>query len=196
MSKRIFALVSAILISLSSINYLGVKNYIFQCKLAEKQISFGEASGYDKFLKDYKNKLKELEVERERKKAEENKKVNKIRNLDRDYSGNYRIINVNCILSFYTNSNSKLEGGQYDKRGKLLVSHNMNICAAPSNIPYGSFIELNGMGVYKVVDTGGAIKWLNNNTMKVDIFVPNATNKYLNQLGIKKATGKIYIKTS
>lgn len=75
-----------------------------------------------------------------------------------------------------------------------MTSHNMNVCAAPSNISYGSFVELNGMGIYKVVDTGGAIKWTKEGNMKVDVFVPNATNEYLNKLGVKKVTGKIYVK--
>lgn len=201
MSKRILALISATLMICSSIDYFEIKNNVFKGELIKKQVSIGEVEGYDEFLKNYKIKVEEIEKQRQkelqehaRKEKEEYEKLHKIKNLDRGYSGTYRIIEVNCIVSFYTNSNSKLEGGKYDSKGRLLTSHNMNVCAAPSNISYGSFVELNGMGIYKVVDTGGAIKWTKEGNMKVDVFVPNATNEYLNKLGVKKVTGKIYVK--
>lgn len=201
MSKRILALISATLMICSSVDYFEIKNNVFKGELIKKQVSIGEVKGYDEFLKNYKNKVKEIEKQRQkemqehaRKEKEEYERLHKIRKLDRGYSGTYRVLEINCIVSYYTNSNSRLEGGKYDKKGNLLTSHNMNVCATPSNIPYGSFVELNGMGVYKVVDTGRAIRWTKDGSMKVDVFVPNATNEYLNKLGVKKVTGKIYVK--
>lgn len=199
MSKKILALLSATLIMCSSIEYVGIKDSVFKGKIIlEKQVSIGKVKGYDVFNNKYKENLERIEEEK-RKQLEEHKKreqeeQNKIKKLDRGYNGIYRIINVNCIVSFYTNRDNRLEGGNKDVKGNLLVGHDMNVCATPSNIPYGSFIELDNMGLYKVVDTGGAIKWIDNDTMKIDIFIPYATIKELNNLGIKKVKGKIYIK--
>ena len=72
--------------------------------------------------------------------------------------------------------------------------------AAPDDIPYGSVMVLdhpvNGSNEYKIVDTGGAIRWVDSETCRIDIFVPEAkcvkdiTSKYTNKI----VTGKIYYK--
>lgn len=198
MSKRILALVSATLMACSSFNHLEETNVFKGELIKQEQVSIGKTKRYDEFLEKYDKKLEEIELQKQREleeqKRREEEKINKVKNLDRGYAGTYRILEVNCIVSYYTNQNNSLEGGSNDCKGKPLVSHDMNVVAAPSNIPYGSFVELEGMGIYKVVDRGGAIKWINNNTMKIDVFVPNATTPQLNKLGVKKTSGKIYIK--
>jgi hypothetical protein len=92
---------------------------------------------------------------------------------------------VEFHLSYYTNQNSRMEGGQYDKQGKRLTSHDMPVVALPKDVPYGSIVIFDeailGDTCYTNVDAGGRIIWLNSSKTKckVDVFVPNASAKDL-----------------
>ncbi|WP_125154856.1 hypothetical protein [Clostridium rectalis] len=57
----------------------------------------------------------------------------------------------------------------------------MKVCAMPKEISYGSILHIDGMGSHKVVDSGGAIRWLNENKTecKVDIFIPNVSERWI-----------------
>lgn len=100
---------------------------------------------------------------------------------------------VNIVATHYTNSvadcgNTKgiTASGIRASRGTIAVPH---------SIPFGTEIILEDEtgSKQKVVaqDRGGAIKWIDENTMKIDVFVPNATKKQLLQLGVKHYTGYI-----
>lgn len=88
-------------------------------------------------------------------------------------------------VTYYTNKNNRLQGGQLDKKSKPLTSHNFPVLALPKDVPYGVKVlfeeEVNGSREYINVDTGGAIKWLNKEKTecKVDIFIPNVSEKWL-----------------
>jgi 3D (Asp-Asp-Asp) domain-containing protein len=107
---------------------------------------------------------------------------------------------VEFIITYYSNIDSRLEGGQYDKQGKRLTSHDMPIVALPKDIPYGSIVifdeSINGDTCYMNADSGGAIKWLNSDKTKckVDIFVPNASKKDLLKYDNKTVCGWLYYK--
>ena len=106
---------------------------------------------------------------------------------------------IKCHITYYTNINNSLQGGHYDKKGILLTDHQEPICALPSNIPYGSYLildeSINGVNKFKNVDTGDAITYLNDNTIKVDIFIPNVSEEWIiNHLENKVVKGKIYYK--
>ena len=113
---------------------------------------------------------------------------------------NYKCKNIKFVITYYYADNTPLQGGFLDKYGKPLLSHKVPICAAPSDIPYGSIMVLdhpvNGSNEYKIVDTGSAIRWIDGDTCRIDIFVPDAhsisdiTTKYSNKI----VTGKIYYK--
>lgn len=90
---------------------------------------------------------------------------------------NYKDIVVD--ITYYTNYDDEMQGGQNDRTGVPLKSHEGNVIAMPSDIPYGSYINIEGMGEFKVVDTGGAILWLDENTCKVDVFVPDVEVDWL-----------------
>lgn len=141
----------------------------------------------------------ESKIEQEQeisKKNEEQENLNKITHLDRGTSSTYNRINVTIDGSWYTNADTELEGGKYDKRGKLLTSHNMPICAVPKDIPYGSLLEYDGV-MYLCCDTGGSIIWKNNGDMKVDFFYPDVTSSWLeNNLKPRKGNAILYIKNN
>ena len=97
-------------------------------------------------------------------------------------------------ITYYTNSYE--EGGIRDKKGKLLENHEYPIVALPKDIPYGSRVEfdktINGSNEFISVDSGNAIQWINDNECVVDVFVPYASQSYLNKLGRHKMYGYIY----
>lgn len=92
---------------------------------------------------------------------------------------------VKFHVTYYTNINNRLQGGQYDKFGKRLTSHPYPVVALPSDIKYGAKVifdePINGTTEYINVDSGGAIRWLNSSKTecKVDIFVPNVTESWI-----------------
>ena len=112
----------------------------------------------------------------------------------------YKFKRVKFIVTYYYADNTPLQGGYLDKYGKELLSYNIPICASPNDIPYGSVVvfdhPINGSKEYKSVDTGGAIRWVDGETCRIDIFVPNArciediTTRYENKI----VEGKIYYK--
>ena len=97
-------------------------------------------------------------------------------------------------ITYYTNSYE--EGGIRDTKGKLLENHKYPIIAMPSDVPYGSRVEfdktINGSNEFISVDSGNAIQWINDNECVVDVFVPNASQNYLNKLGRDKCYGWLY----
>lgn len=114
-----------------------------------------------------------------------------------DLSSIRQVKSIKVYVTYYTNENNNLEGGQLDKKGKSLTSHNMKVCAMPKDVSYGSILNIDGMGNYKVVDSGGAIQWLNEEKTecKVDVFVPNVTGQWLiNNKENKIANATLYIK--
>lgn len=127
------------------------------------------------------------EVKKETKK-EENPKVkttNEQKKTSLDRGGNGQGRRVEFHITYYTNANTKLEGGQYDKKGKKLTSHGVPIVALPKDVPYGAKVVLdssvNGATTFKNVDTGGSIVWLNSSKTKckMDVFVPDVTSSYI-----------------
>lgn len=105
---------------------------------------------------------------------------------------NYREIELE--VTFYSDEENEMEGGKYDRRGKILADYPYKVCAMPKDVPYGSQIEIWGE-MYEVVDTGGMIKWFDEEKTgcKVDIFIPNKTSEWLNEnTGKFYTTGKLY----
>lgn len=94
-------------------------------------------------------------------------------------------------VSYYTNDIS--DCGKTDAIGKSGkdLSRGGNYCASPSNIPFGTKLYIEGLGkVYEVQDRGGAIVW-NGGVMHLDVFMPNKTQSYINELGVKHTRAKI-----
>ena len=139
-------------------------------------------------------RLRQEELERQRIEEEKNKLINKL-----GYEPS-KTVEVNCKVTFYYADSNKLQGGFNDKKGVPLKSHNEPIVALPSDVPYGSYIEfdkaIRGYTRYKCVDTGGAIKWLDSNTIVVDVFVPEASiyNELINMVKNTTTTATIYYK--
>lgn len=139
-------------------------------------------------------RLRQEELERQHEQEERNKLINKL-----GYEPS-KIVKVNCKVTFYYADSTTLQGGYNDKKGIPLSKHNEPIVALPSDVTYGSYIEfdkeIRGNTLFKNVDTGGAIKWLDDNTIVVDVFVPEASsyNELINMVENTYATATIYYK--
>lgn len=140
-------------------------------------------------------RLRQEELERQRIEEEEkNKLINKL-----GYEPS-KIVKVNCKVTFYYADSTTLQGGYNDKKGIPLSSHSEPIVALPSDVTYGSYIEfdeeIRGNTLFKNVDSGGAIKWLDDNTIIVDVFVPEASsyNELINMVENTTTTATIYYK--
>lgn len=100
---------------------------------------------------------------------------------------------INVRISFYTNQDNALEGGQYDKQGGLLLDYDYPIVAMPADVPYGSKLVIKGI-IFTVVDTGSAMKWTGENECNVDVFIPNKTTEWLNEhTGVFYSEAELYI---
>lgn len=105
---------------------------------------------------------------------------------------------INIVVSFYTNSKSdcgKTNGVSASGKHLPTLSRGGTIpIAAPKDIPFNTKIYIDGIGECDVQDRGGLIKWVwidGVKYMKVDLFVPNTTDKKLKEMGIVKTTGHI-----
>lgn len=135
-------------------------------------------------------KLKEEQVRQKQKQVQ----------IDRGYDG-FISKKITCYVTYYTNLNNSLQGGSLDKKGISILSHKEPVIAAPSDVKYGSIIifneKVNNNKTYKVVDTGGAIRWLDDThtVMKVDVFVPNVSERWIiKNLENKKVDAVLYTK--
>ena len=154
-----------------------------------------ELNTVDKLIKGTNNKIEENkqcennnmlnEIGREYIKLQEQKKIEELNKHRR---------RVLFHITYYTNSYE--EGGVRDKKGKLLENHEYPIIAMPSDVPYGSRVEfdktINGSNEFISVDSGNTIQWINDDECVVDVFVPNVSQNYLNQLGRDKSYGWLY----
>jgi 3D (Asp-Asp-Asp) domain-containing protein len=124
---------------------------------------------------------KELELQ----KAQQNKQVN---NAEVNRGGdNQQGQQVKLRISYYTNSDIECGNSLGITASGRQIQQGM--IAAPSNIPFGTKIIINE-SEYVVTDRGGAIGY-EGDTMKIDIYVPNASQSQLNRLGVKYTTGYI-----
>ena len=106
---------------------------------------------------------------------------------------------LNILVSFYTSSvqncgNSKGISASGKNLNTISRGGSSISCAAPSSVEFGTQIQVDGLGICTVEDRGGAIKWIQINGiqyMKLDVFVPHATQKQLMKKGIIKTTGRI-----
>lgn len=100
---------------------------------------------------------------------------------------------INIVATHYTNSVADCGNTKGVTASGVRASRGM--VAVPKNIPFGTEIVLvdEGGNKQKVIaqDTGSAIKWINADTMKIDVFVPNATKKQILDMGVKHYTGYI-----
>ena len=93
----------------------------------------------------------------------------------------------NIIATGYTSSGA--DCGMNDGITASGFRASRGTIATPSDIPFGTIVEIEGMGTFKVLDRGGAIRRINGNTIKVDVWCP--TQKQANDFGVKKLKGRI-----
>lgn len=96
---------------------------------------------------------------------------------------------INVIVSYYTNNIS--DCNKTDGIGANNIKLSRGNIAMPKEYAFGTKLYLENMGVFVNQDLGGAIKRINSSTIKIDMFIPNASEEYIRKLGIKKVRGKI-----
>lgn len=179
-----------------------------------KEVNRNVVTNDDNFIKEeiqYKFELQRLKIKELQEQAEKTKYISVIipsHEIKRDSITNEKYVTasfeedehwIDIVETYYTNSVKNC--GKTDAisaSGKLLDRG--GYIAAPYDIEFGTIIitkdDKNNYGEYEVQDRGGAIKWIDNHTMKIDIFVPNATQKQLEKLGVKKVKGKLINKNN
>jgi hypothetical protein len=114
-------------------------------------------------------------------------------NPSANLSINYRVVPVR--VTFY--SGLAIENGGYEEKNALGGPLKVGSLAAPSDIPFGTVFIIENLPTdvktnrFSVDDRGGAITWLDEITMKVDVYVkrnPNESDevyfKRVNALGV------------
>lgn len=96
---------------------------------------------------------------------------------------------IEVICTYYSNLLS--DCGKTDNIGANNKYMKYSYIAMPREFDFGTKINLEGMGIFECQDRGGAIKRIGKNTIIVDIYIPNATEAEINQLGRKKVRGYI-----
>lgn len=131
-------------------------------------------------------KQQEIQRQQELQKAQQNKQVNNAE-VNRGGNDNIQGQEIKLRISYYTNSDIECGNSLGITASGRPIQQGM--IAAPSNIPFGTKIIISG-NIYTVQDRGGAIGY-EGNIMKIDIYVPNASQSQLNRLGVKYTTGYI-----
>lgn len=132
---------------------------------------------------------KELEVERlekikQQQEEEQKKKDTESNNIsDSNNSGNSSGDWITVKVSYYTNSASDCQKTDGISASGKNLNNGGNYIAAPGNIPFGTRLNIQGIGVYEVVDRGGAIINDSNGVMHLDVFVPGASEGELDNMG-------------
>lgn len=195
-NKRIIAL----LLSLPLICAIPTNNIILNKQILKgdrkvvNQSSSPMGTELDKsnlLLKELEHKRKEYnkQQEEQKKKIEEEKqrKLASIPSEVLNRGGGYEEINLR--VSFYTvsyedcgNTKGRTASGKRIRQGMI---------AMPKDIEFGTQIYIENMGTYTCEDRGGLITYDKDGTMKVDVYVPNATQKQLRELGVKYLKGYI-----
>jgi len=103
-------------------------------------------------------------------------------------------ISVNIVATFYSALGE--ENGGYAGINALGGKLKQGSLAVPKDIPLGSKFYIEGYGNFVADDRGGAIKRIDSNTIKVDIFVPrnggesdDAYRRRVDNMGRVKTTG-------
>jgi 3D (Asp-Asp-Asp) domain-containing protein len=99
---------------------------------------------------------------------------------------------INIICTAYTGSADE-NGGYINKSASgIKLNRGGNYCATPPDIQFGKTIVVEGLGNFEVQDRGNQryIKWIDENTLRIDIFM-NSKKEALN-FGVR--TYKGYIK--
>lgn len=156
----------------------------------KKQIN--NQNEYIKYLNSLNQSLKQetiewhkgLERERLEKIKQEEQKKN---NIENNTSGNSLENNsgdwITVKVSYYTNSVSDCQKTDGISASGKILNNGGNYIAAPDNVPFGTKLDIQGLGVYEVVDRGGAIVNDSNGVMHLDVFVPDASEGELDNMG-------------
>ena len=109
---------------------------------------------------------------------EEQREIERQQEIERQRESDKYKKRVTFHITYYTSSKS----GR-DKSGTYIHSYNYPVIALPKDIPYGVKVIFDesvlGEYQYTNVDTGGAIRWINSSECKVDVFIPNVTDKWI-----------------
>lgn len=98
---------------------------------------------------------------------------------------------VNIIATAYTASKEECGNNKGITASGQRLSRGM-IATHPS-IPFNTILDIDSVGRVVVTDRGGALHWINNYTIRVDIYMPRKKDAI--DFGIKNLDGYIYRRT-
>ncbi|QDY27087.1 hypothetical protein CGQ40_20495 (plasmid) [Clostridium botulinum] len=129
-------------------------------------------------------KQKRIKLEQERKRQEQIRKQKELEEKRKREEHWYDV-----KVTYYTSSYSDCQ--KTDGIGANNRRLSRGDCALPQEFPFGTKLYIEGLGVVENQDRGGAIHFIGNNTFVVDIFIPDASDKYISDLGVKWTKAKV-----
>lgn len=184
----VIGLLVFVIIITSKFPYLHIKRKVLNKnvkKRIEKQINIRKNNTINKVQIDN-NKLMANEITNE----EINTKIKEPEwiNIEISYYSN---IVSNCGKCDSISANgTNLNNYVYSRGGNQFDDYYVPI-ACPKSIPFNTKLFISGIGNCICLDRGFSIQWKDNNTMKIDVYIPNITDEELNKLGLKQSKGYI-----
>jgi len=164
--------------------------------LNAKKVAIKEAKAKKKMIKEATRKKVNIKEVREVKEVKKIKEIKRVAHKEEISRGNTIHHSqsaeggwFNVEISFYTNSENNCSSTAAITASGAHA--NSETIATPSNIPFGTGIYIEGLGNKIVQDRGGAIKNEGNGVMKIDVFVPNASERELLNMGIVRTRARI-----
>lgn len=127
---------------------------------------------------------KKIKLEKEKKRQEQ---IKKQKELEEKHKREEQWYDVK--VTYYTSSAS--DCGKTDGIGANNKRLSRGDCALPQEFPFGTKLYIKGLGVVENQDRGGAIHFIGNNTFVIDIFIPDASDEYISNLGVKWTKAKV-----
>jgi 3D (Asp-Asp-Asp) domain-containing protein len=161
--------------------------------LNAKKVAIKEAKAKKKMIKEATHKKviikknTQVEIKREIKRVAPKEEISRGNTRHQSQSAEGGWFNVE--ISFYTNSENNCSSTAAITASGAHA--NSETIATPSNIPFGTSIYIEGLGNKIVQDRGGAIKNEGNGVMKIDVYVPNASERELLNMGIVRTRARI-----
>ncbi|HID0768039.1 TPA: hypothetical protein ACXDAZ_002568 [Clostridium botulinum] len=137
-------------------------------------------------IEEYKEeeKQKKIKLEKEKKRQEQIKKQKELEEKRKREEHWYDV-----KVTYYSNTYS--DCGKVDSIGANNRRLSRGDCALPQEFPFGTKLYIEGLGIVENQDRGGAIHFIGNNTFVVDIFIPDVSDEYISNLGVKWTKAKV-----
>ena len=177
------------------LNVLLGKNLLVHNKNKKHTIKNKLPTNYEEFVImsiEHARQEKEAEEKRQQELLEQQRQIEAQRQAEIAKQNQPHYINIICTAySGSADENGGFQNVNISASG-IKLNRGGNYCATPPDIPFGKTIVVEGLGEYECQDRGNKryIKWIDENTLRIDIFM-NSKKEALN-FGVR--TYKGYIK--